>query len=134
MKCPKCGMPSEPCMNCAMSDKPSVDAYSAVSTWDKIVETLTPVFGGPAIQDPNPVYDHIRQLSKSKTVPIKDDSTLEVLKDLVEAYYRQKPLPPRAIIFRAKMSTAIKHLKANNVAMPVFDAWFNSVDMQKKED
>ncbi len=44
-----------------------------------------------------------------------------VLKNLVEAFYRQKPLPPTAVVFKMNIIEAIKYLKNKGYELPHYD-------------
>lgn len=50
------------------------------------------------------------------------DATL-VLKKLVEAHYRQKPLPKTSIVFKMAMIESLEYLKEHKVDLPYYDAF-----------
>lgn len=61
-----------------------------------------------------------------------------IIKEFVESYYRQKPLPGSAFVFRTKLRNAIDYCKANNLEIPAYDAhraaYLAKVEADKKLD
>lgn len=45
----------------------------------------------------------------------------DVLKDVVESFYRQKRLPSTAVVFKMKMAAAIEYLKSKGHELPHYD-------------
>lgn len=54
----------------------------------------------------------------------------KVLSELVNSFYRQKPLPKTAVVFKMKMIAAIEYCKEFNLPIPDYDAHIEARESQ----
>jgi hypothetical protein len=48
--------------------------------------------------------------------------TDKVLSELVESWFRQKPIPKTAVVFKMKLKSAINYCKESGLEIPAYDA------------
>jgi len=45
----------------------------------------------------------------------------KIIQEFVNSFYRQKPRPGTAIVFKMKLRAAVDYCKANNLEIPAYD-------------
>ena len=57
----------------------------------------------------------------------------KILQNLINNYYKQKPLPKTAVVFKMAMNRAIDYCKKNNIEISELDKFLKMREKQIKE-